>query len=152
MERKDISQIMATLRANPDNILLSGADLAELTSLEAELGVKLPPTYKQFLQETNGALLHQTELFYGTKTPTGEDLQFIQGLSDVKQTLTAQSQLPTNLIPFHSSGVYDCFDTFSPKDQGEYDIVGWTPKGELIQDDSSASFAQWLDQMVNELE
>lgn len=138
----DLNEIMEILRENSDNCLYAGASPAEIKELERVLQASLPPSFRQFLAQSDGATLYQSEEILGSKDDPEVDRLSIQSAA---ASLRDTTSLPENLIPFHFGAVIHCFDTQQILPGGEYRIVGWTYDGRLMTGDDSQSFAEWLE-------
>lgn len=140
---KNLNNMIELLRGNPDHELFEGASEAQVGQMEASLGVNLPLSFRDFLMETDGALLYErSNEIYGTKDV--EDLR--TSLLTARQHLREFRSLPDNLLPFHNGACTHCFDLANRLD-GEYGIVELTPDGRMLPDDSS-SFTKWLEKFI----
>lgn len=136
---KDLEQILDKLRTNPQNEFFDGASEHELEALEQQLGQKLPPSFRQFLAETNGAWLNEGDQILSTITDEATNRS---GIIEVRSRLLKELKLTASLIPFHNGPVFHLFDT-SRVVKREYGIVRVTHDGRSLPI-SDQSFPEWL--------
>ncbi|ODS37091.1 MAG: hypothetical protein A7316_02185 [Candidatus Altiarchaeales archaeon WOR_SM1_86-2] len=146
------------LSIQEDTKFRKGANIEEIKEAEKILGVKLPESYKRFLQDFNGGGIGHFVI-----CGIGEDHPDYQGMNIVKLTLELRNDyrpnyyIPNNLIPFYDygNGDYDCFDT-NKFEEGECPVVVWnhetffenlndlTKNYEVI----NKNFIEWLNKKV----
>lgn len=137
---RNIQQSLAILTANPQNLLYPGVDRASISNLEMELGLELPLTFKDFLKVTDGAQLYQNEEILGVEEDQSGARRTIIEVLKVREL----ANLPNFFIPFHSGGVYHCFNGTKRLLHGEYEIVSLSNAGLMLQGKKYTSFADWL--------
>lgn len=140
MEPINFDQLLEIIKGSLRNLLFDPATEEEIKQLEIETGIKLPPSYRKFLNLTDGAVLYESEELYGTKDAEDE-VQI--GISRVRSSIL---DLPKHLIPFHFSNTHHYFDS-SVGLEGEYPVVSWN-NNEKVQKPISQSFPAWLKEHV----
>jgi hypothetical protein len=115
----------------------------EIQSCEAQIGVKLPGTYRDFLLVSNGALLYESDELFGV-TPV---IAGIGNLSDFRGYAIAE-MLPASLVLFHDNG-FEChaFDTSTVNSIGEYPVVQWDSQAKQIVK-QYLSLSAWIDEYL----
>ncbi len=109
----------------------------EVDQLEAKLGVKLAPSYREYL-------LHYSDVNVGTFEPywvyrDGSYLDLIQGILEARQ----DPNFPRHYMPFLcDNGDYYCFDLKSPGP--EYQVVYWSHNGPTQE--SWRDFPTWVEE------
>lgn len=136
-----MDKLMEILKGSAENIFFPGATEEEIVKLESELKTTLPPSYRQFLLESNGALLYGQDEILGT---VDDPAAGRQSVSSLKVVLQSGDRLPSGLIPFHRGALMHCFDPSHKSPDGEYPVVGLTFEGRALLDDSYPSFAVFL--------
>ncbi|MEF2276770.1 SMI1/KNR4 family protein [Deinococcus sp. YIM 134068] len=109
---------------------------AEIASLEAELGVHLPPSYRAYLLELSDALVGSYwPLVVQHEMTGGRLLDQARGLQSIG--------LPSFLVPFVSdNGDAFCFDTRS--NGPEFAVVLWTHDDQSFVHRSWPNFLTWV--------
>lgn len=120
---------------------------ANIDRLEVLLGVKMPPSYREFLQRYGGGYgfigLYENQ-------PESVELGCLYGDT---QRLRQQYQLPARFLPIQTSqlgGIF-CLDTSSPDADGEYPVVLITigPGGRLTHQVKAAeSFGSYFREVL----
>lgn len=137
-----IKELVKILVSSSENILYPGASEKQIKGLETKLNLSLPESFRTFLLQTNGALIRQTDLFYGTiYEPNG-----IRSSIDFIKMNTPG--LPDSLLPFFESGFLWCFNT-SKQNKDEYPIVSWRKQTKEIRQESD-NFERWLKEYVED--
>lgn len=123
----------------PYHFLLKGTSEKMISECEKALGVKLPPSYIEFLKFSNGALLYESDELFGTQ----KTIEGIGSLTEAKTYKIAEF-LPNRFILFHDNGFEShAFDTLSQSETGEYCVVQWSPEKRPVVY-SYPDLAQWV--------
>lgn len=142
---RSITELTELLAKRGSTLFFPGATEEEIAGLEKKLKTHLPPSFRAFLSETDGALLFQTEEIFGTKD-TDEATQ--ASILTVKEE---QPSLPAHLIPFYRSNVSHFFDTSKPTPGQEYEVVTWNTNKQSYHP-VALSFSTWLEALIEENE
>ena len=143
-----LTRLIEVIRASRQNLLFDGATDEDLATLEQRLGKPLPPSFEQFIRETDGALLYQSEEIFGTKDNGVEDnreglrTSIPTALEAIGENHKLPVKLPVQLIPFSEGGSILYFDATSGENN-EHAVVRWVPEENKIEP-VSPSFSDWL--------
>jgi len=115
-----IQEYVASIRScAQDPIGESSVTEDDLAQVEADLGVPLPPSYRELVMSCNGDDLSDwSEIIYWVGHDVDEDFE-------IRSMKEATYGCPPYLIPVAARGDGDlyCFDTRHPDEAGEYPIV-----------------------------
>jgi hypothetical protein len=107
-----------------DNLTREGAQEANIKELQTKVGVELPPSYKRFLELTDGATLYQTDELFGANT-----IGNTPGVAEARQLLMNESKLPPHLLPIgRKGGLYYALDLNKRQPDGEFPVNVWNPR------------------------
>jgi antitoxin YobK len=128
----DFQQIALEIETFEAREFHGGVDDSLIDRASAAIGLPFPPTYREFLRRLGCGYVSFQE-FIGLGGPDHLDV--------VKETLqqrerSGTSRFPLHLIPVLSDGFgnYECIDTASPTDGGEFNVVNWLHDGGDEQD------------------
>lgn len=145
-----IEALIERIRSAGENPEFYGPqEAASVDRLETILDVKLPHSYREFLQQYGGGYG-----FIGLYGNQPESLELGCLLGDTVR-IRQQYQLPRQFIPIRTSalgGIY-ALDTSAVGDSGEYPVILITigPDGQLThQIKASASFGSYLQELLEE--
>lgn len=109
----------------------------QVCDVESLLGVKFPPSYRDYLLHYSDVNFEAFELYRVFQD--GSYLDMVKEIHEAHDLV----ELPTHLLPFlHDNGDYYCFDLSTPGP--EYKVVFWSHNG--IVDESWTDFAAWVDE------
>lgn len=137
-----IKELVSVLQSNPENIFYNAASEQQIHGLEQDLGIRLPPSYREFLSLTNGALLYQTGVMLGTL----DDPAGIQ--TSIKSVRENNPNLPAGLIPFCLDGDMSCFRIEQDLGEVEAHVVRWNPKLAVVKE-VAPNFPAWLSEYIS---
>lgn len=144
----NLDKLIDIISGNGQNILYNGVTEGELTIVEKELGVKLPGSFRKFLEYTDGAFLYQTEEIFGISVGISEGLSSPRSLIVMKNAL--KDVIPNYLIPFYQANGQLYFDV---REQylDEYPVVQVIRETQEIVK-VAESFTHWLESEVREFQ
>ncbi|AKU90211.1 SMI1/KNR4 family protein [Vulgatibacter incomptus] len=123
MSESEGRKVAAEFLDHPDHELYDEAMPGELQGVERMLKVRLPPSYKGFLQVGSGGVLASGALLLGTKDPDelGATLHAVA-------TDLWQEGLPRHLLPIVDGDRFFCLDLSAADDAGECEVVEVDPE------------------------
>jgi hypothetical protein len=129
---EDAEEFIRLVRANAQVAnVAGGCDEGLIARAEAQLGLSLPPSYRDFLRQLGECDIAGVE-FYGVWT-RGDNPDALFGA--VRTTLEARrtSAMPNSLVAFMSDGMGGLYvlDTASLDEEGEAPILVWEPGGSV---------------------
>lgn len=124
-----------------------GVSALEVQRCEERLGVRLPDSYKCFLQEFDVG--YWPDYIYGLASSLPPGLHIVQATEDARQN--GNPKLPHHLVPFSPDGwgnLY-CLDT-SQMQEGECPVVFWNHDLDEDQQPQQThrTFVDWLEEMI----
>lgn len=129
---EEVEEFIRLVRANPQVAnIAGGCDEQLIRQAEATLGLRLPPTYREFLRKLGECDIAGEE-FYGVwvRDNDGESL-----FGAVRTTLDARrtSAMPYSMVAFMSDGMGGLYvlDAASLDGDGEAPVFIWEPGGSV---------------------
>lgn len=103
---------------HPEHELYDGAMPGELMGLERMLRVRLPPSFRAFLQIGSGGILANGAILLGTKDPD----ELGATLHSVATELWREG-LPKEFLPIVDGEAFFCLDLSTADESGECEVV-----------------------------
>jgi hypothetical protein len=118
-----------------------------IIAAESSLGIKFPPSYREFLQRFGAGTIGFYEIFGLSETEGPNDPPLWRNV--VKETLrsrkSAKGTIPDAYVVFTSDGQGCRFflDTSKPDENGESPVIGWGPgvEGDVV----ATTFLEFMD-------
>lgn len=129
-----------------------GAEESWIAEAEAELGFKLPPSYRWWLARYGGGSLGDGQILTlvapEDREYTDWDLLYIHRLNLAEEWWVARFPHRMDLFVPDSDELY-YFDTSSPDEQGEFPVMRYDLMNDLIEE-YAPTFAGFLEQLIDE--
>lgn len=139
----EMDDLNRRLTSGFDNVLKNGAKSEDIDKLQQTVGVDLPPSYRRFLELTDGATLFQTDEIFGVNTQGDTP-----GVAEARQLLMNEAKLPPNLLPIGRKGsLYYALDTNKPQADGELPVNVWNSRSGIGKQ-VAPSFKEHLKRIV----
>ena len=158
-----VSKLEANADADPEE-MLPGASAEEITSLEQQLGIPLPDSYKDFLQATKGFCLFGGAVQIGSQHPFFHDFPAYDSLNPQEKRMVkmkgggwpppSQGMLCFAEYFLEADGDQVLFDVKGGLQDGEYPVFYYShetapPTVKTV----ASSFREWLnDHCVDDME
>lgn len=129
-------------RDGPRHMMSQPVGPAELDHVEAALGVRLPPAFRDLLARLGGSILYERHELFGPRRLMVHDIELVPDIVSFRHQFARDGarRLPDTLIPFHrSDGVVNLLDV---RDGAERAVV--SHDGERSYPD----LASFLEQVV----
>jgi len=100
-------------RDQPRHMTAEPASEPELDRLEAALGVRLPPEFREFLARLGGSILYERHEVFGPRRLMVHDIELVPDLLSFREQFARRggAELARALVPFHrADGVVNLLD------------------------------------------